>query len=152
MIFWPLTAPMGSIASRVPPTNPAALPPPASAPAPAGLAEALGDGIGEPVTIGLAYALGLAYSVSDSPYLGDDSSGFAYPYLTSFRHMAFTDDWLILTGGELGFRWVNDQGWILGAVGRINTMSSGTATIEELLGFEMTWGKLERIGLTAPNK
>ena len=83
------------------------------------------------------YALGVAYSQSQNPFIGGSPSGFAYPYLTSFRHMAFTDDWLILTGGELGFRWVNDQGWILGAVGRINTMSSGSATIEELLGLDV---------------
>ena len=62
------------------------------------------------------YALGVAYSVSESPYQGVDSSGFAYPYLTSFRHNAFTNDWLILTGGDAGVRWVNDAGWVLGAV------------------------------------
>ena len=67
------------------------------------------------------YALGIAYSASESPYISGESSGFAYPYLTSFRHNAFTDDWLILTGGEAGVRWVNDAGWVLGAVGRINT-------------------------------
>ena len=83
------------------------------------------------------YALGVAYSQSQNPFLGGSPSGFAYPYLTSFRHMAFTDDWLILSGGELGFRWVNDKGWILGAVGRINTMSSGSATLEELLGLDV---------------
>ena len=83
------------------------------------------------------YALGVAYSQSQNPFVGGSPSGFAYPYLSSFRHMAFTDDWLILTGGEFGFRWVNDQGWILGAVGRVNTMSSGSATIEELLGLDV---------------
>ena len=62
------------------------------------------------------YALGVAYSVSESPYLGDDSSGYAYPYLTSFRHSAFTDAWLIVTNGDVGVRWVNDSGWVLGAV------------------------------------
>jgi hypothetical protein len=45
---------MGSMASRGPPTNPAALPPPPLPPAPEGLAELLGEGIGEPLTIGLA--------------------------------------------------------------------------------------------------
>ena len=83
------------------------------------------------------YALGVAYTSSQNPFLGGSTSGFAYPYLTSFRHAAFTDDWLILTGGELGFRWVNDKGWILGAVGRINTMSSGSSTLEELLGLDV---------------
>ena len=83
------------------------------------------------------YALGVAYSARQSPFLSGSTSGFAYPYLTSFRHNAFTDDWLVLTGGELGFRWVSDNGWILGAVGRVNTMSSGSATLEELLGLDV---------------
>ena len=83
------------------------------------------------------YALGVAYSASQNPFVSGSTSGFAYPYLTSFRHNAFTDDWLVLTGGELGFRWVNDNGWVLGAVGRINTMSSGSATLEELLGLDV---------------
>ena len=39
-----MTAPMGSMASRVPPTKPAALPPPPLPPAPAGLADALATG------------------------------------------------------------------------------------------------------------
>jgi hypothetical protein len=82
------------------------------------------------------YALGVAYSVSQSPYVGGSNSGFAYPYLTSFRHNAFTDDWLILTGGEAGFRWVNDTGWVLGAVGRINTQGTGTDVLEELIGLD----------------
>ena len=82
------------------------------------------------------YALGVAYSVSQKPYFGADDSGFAYPYLTSFRHNAFTDDWLILTGGEAGFRWVSQSDWILGAVGRINTQGTGVNAIEDLLGFD----------------
>jgi hypothetical protein len=82
------------------------------------------------------YALGVAYSTSQSPYITGDNSGFAYPYLTSFRHSAFTDDWLILTGGEAGFRWVHDTGWVLGAVGRINTQGTGVEALEEFLGFD----------------
>lgn len=82
------------------------------------------------------YALGVAYSVSQSPYVGAENSSFAYPYLTSFRHNAFTDDWLILTGGEAGFRWVSQSDWILGAVGRLNPQGTGTNAIEDLLGFD----------------
>ena len=82
------------------------------------------------------YALGIAYSVSQKPYFGSENSGFAYPYLTSFRHNAFTDDWLILTGGEAGFRWVSQSDWILGAVGRINTQGTGVNALEDLLGLE----------------
>jgi hypothetical protein len=89
------------------------------------------------------YALGVAYSVSQSPYISGDNSGFAYPYLTSFRHNAFTKDWLILTGGEAGFRWVNEAGWILGAVGRINTQGTGANVLEELIGLDSRQWALE---------
>jgi outer membrane scaffolding protein for murein synthesis (MipA/OmpV family) len=82
------------------------------------------------------YALGVSYSVSQSPYFGADNSAFAYPYLTSFRHNAFTDDWLILTGGEAGFRYVSQSDWTLGAVGRINTQGTGANAIEDLVGLD----------------
>jgi hypothetical protein len=83
------------------------------------------------------YALGLAYSISESPYAGDDSSGFAYPYLTSFRHSAFTDDWLILTGGDVGARWVNDAGWVLGAVIRVRTEGTNATLLDELADIDV---------------
>lgn len=83
------------------------------------------------------YALGLAYSVSESPYRGGSASGFAYPYLTSFRHNAFTDDWLILTGGDVGVRWVNDSGWVLGAVSRIRTEGTDDTLLDELADIDI---------------
>jgi outer membrane scaffolding protein for murein synthesis (MipA/OmpV family) len=82
------------------------------------------------------YALGVSYSVSQRPYVGSENSSFAYPYLTSFRNNAFTDDWLILSNGDAGFRWTNEAGWVLGAVGRINTQGTGTESIQELLGMD----------------
>lgn len=82
------------------------------------------------------YALGVSYSVSQSPYVGASNSAFAYPYLTSFTHNAFTDDWLILSNGEAGFRWTHDSGWILGAVGRVNTQGTAASAADELLGLE----------------
>jgi hypothetical protein len=83
------------------------------------------------------YALGLAYSVSESPYLAGDSSGFAYPYLTSFRHNSFTNDWLILSGGDVGVRWVNETGWVLGAVARIRTEGTDTTLFDELADIDV---------------
>ena len=50
------------------------------------------------------YSLGLAVSVSQIPYEGASSSTYAYPYLTSFSHSAFTDDWLLIRDENLGFR------------------------------------------------
>ena len=83
------------------------------------------------------YALGIAYSSSESSYQGVGSSGFAYPYLTSFRHGAFTDDWLILTDGDVGVRWVNDSGWVLGVVTRIRTEGTDTMLLEELADIDV---------------
>jgi len=81
------------------------------------------------------FALGLAYSQGQTPYLGGDKSSFAYPYLTSFRNPAFTDDWLVFSNGDLGARWTSEGGWVLGAVGRIQTLGTGDLAIEELIGF-----------------
>ena len=79
------------------------------------------------------YALGVAYSASQKPYLDGGNSGFAYPYLTSFRNNAFTDDWLVLDSGDLGARWTSDSGLVLGAVGRIKTHGTGDLdTIDQL--------------------
>ena len=82
------------------------------------------------------YALGLAVTTSQSPYVDDDSSTWGYPYLSSFRNAAFTDDWLLINDGDLGARWVSDNGWVLGAVGRLNTDGFGNTESEELQGLE----------------
>jgi outer membrane protein len=89
------------------------------------------------------YAIGLSYSVSQSPYAGGENSGYAYPYLTSFRHNAFTDDWLILTGGDVGVRWVNDKGWVLGAVTRIRTEGTGSSLLDELADIDVRKWRVE---------
>ena len=82
------------------------------------------------------YALGVAFSVSDSPYAGGENSAFAYPYLTSFRDAAFTDDWFLISEGDLGLRWVNQAGWELGVVGRLQTLGLGNSTSEVLRGLD----------------
>lgn len=89
------------------------------------------------------YAIGVAYSISQSPYVGGENSGFAYPYLTSFRHNAFTDDWLILTGGDAGVRWVNDAGWVLGAVTRVRTEGTGTSLLDEFADIDVRKWRFE---------
>lgn len=83
------------------------------------------------------YALGVAYSAGESPYHGLERSGFAYPYLTAFRHNAFTDDWLVLTGGDVGVRWVNDAGWVLGAVARVRTEGTSSTLLDELADIDV---------------
>jgi outer membrane protein len=89
------------------------------------------------------YALGLGYTIEESPYLGADSNGFAYPYLTSFRHSAFTDDWLILTDGDVGVRWVNDKGWVLGGVVRVRTEGTDTTLLDELADIDIRNWRVE---------
>jgi len=82
------------------------------------------------------YALGISYSVGQNPYVGTPNDSIAYPYLTSFRNNAFTDDWLIVSNGDLGFRWTNEAGWVVGAVSTINAQGSGTSVVDELRGVE----------------
>ena len=87
------------------------------------------------------YALGVSFSVSESPYLAGDNSAYAYPYLTSFRDSAFTDDWFLVSEGNLGFRWISDSGWELGLVGRLQTLGLGNSDAPELRGLDdRNWG------------
>lgn len=78
------------------------------------------------------YSLGMAVSVSQNPYEGASSSTFAYPYLTSFRHSAFTDDWLLIRDENLGFRFITENDWELGLIGRIQTLGLGDGNLPGL--------------------
>jgi outer membrane protein len=78
------------------------------------------------------YSLGMAISVSQNPYEGASSSTFAYPYLTSFRHSAFTDDWLLIRDENLGFRYVTENDWEFGMIGRIQTLGLGDGNLPGL--------------------
>ena len=82
------------------------------------------------------FALGLSYGTSESPYLNTESSNIAFPYLTSLVNPAFTDDWLLISNGNVGFRWVNDNGLVLGAVGRVETLGLGPDRPSELIGLD----------------
>jgi outer membrane scaffolding protein for murein synthesis (MipA/OmpV family) len=86
------------------------------------------------------YSLGLYISGTQNLYAGAKDSGIAYPYLTSFRNSQFTDDWVLIRDGELGFRWVSENGWQAGAIGRIQTRGFGNTETDELLGVaERKW-------------
>ncbi|MGI9202688.1 MAG: MipA/OmpV family protein [Woeseiaceae bacterium] len=80
------------------------------------------------------YALGVGISAEQNPYTGAENSAYAYPYLTSFRHSSMTDDWILIRDGGLGFRWVNDTGWEIGAIGRVQTLGLGNVETDDLLG------------------
>lgn len=80
------------------------------------------------------YAVGFAISGEQSSYIGAEPSTIAFPYLTSFRDSAMTDSWLVIRDGDLGFRWVTDNDWELGVVGRVQTQGSGNSDIPELDG------------------
>ena len=82
------------------------------------------------------YALGLAFSSSQNPYVGTSRSSFVYPYLTSFTHSAFTRNWLLIRGENVGFRVVTDKQWEFGLVGRVQTLGPGSDDIEELVGID----------------
>ena len=78
------------------------------------------------------YSLGVAVSVSQNPYEGASSSTFAYPYLTSFRHSAFTNDWLLIRGENVGLRFITDSDWEFGVIGRIQTLGLGDGNLPGL--------------------
>jgi outer membrane protein len=80
------------------------------------------------------FAFGLAFTTSQRPYVGSDNSTFVYPYLTSFEHPAFTDDWLLLQGENLGLRYITDSQWEFGLVGRFQGLGTGIDNDNELAG------------------
>lgn len=82
------------------------------------------------------YSLGLAVSSSQNPFVGADNSMVAYPYLTSFTHSAFTRDWFLINGENLGFRVVTDKDWEFGVIGRVQTLGFGNADIDNLPGLQ----------------
>jgi len=82
------------------------------------------------------YALGIAYSTSQNPYAGSANSTIVYPYLTSFQHSAFTNDWLLLRDGNVGLRFVSKNEWEFGLIGRLQTLGPGVSDSEQLAGIE----------------
>ena len=80
------------------------------------------------------YAFGVSVSVSQTPYRGGSANITPYPYLTSFQHPAFTRDWLLLSDGDAGVRWVSEDGLVLGAVGRLNSGGFGSNVQANLTG------------------
>lgn len=80
------------------------------------------------------YAFGVAVSTEQNPYIGASNGTIAYPYLTSFRDSAFTDDWILIRDGGLGGRWISESGWELGAVARVQTLGLGNHDSDDLLG------------------
>jgi outer membrane scaffolding protein for murein synthesis (MipA/OmpV family) len=82
------------------------------------------------------YSLGVSVSSSQNPYSGAPNSTIAYPYLTSFRHSAFTDDWLLIRGENVGVRYITESDWEFGVIGRIQTLGLGGAENDELRGLD----------------
>jgi outer membrane scaffolding protein for murein synthesis (MipA/OmpV family) len=78
------------------------------------------------------YSLGVAISTSENPYIGASNSRIAYPYLTSFRHSAFTDDWLLVRGENLGVRYITPNDWEIGIIGRLQTIGLGDSELTGL--------------------
>jgi len=82
------------------------------------------------------YALGVSVAAGQNPYLASGTSKYAYPILTSFRHSSMTNDWLLIQDENLGFRYVTDNDWELGLIGRFQTLGAGVANSDDLLGLE----------------
>ncbi len=88
------------------------------------------------------YAIGVAVTGEQNPYSGSKNGAYAYPYLTSFRDSAFTDDWFLIREGDLGVRWLSKSGWELGAVGRIQTLGLGNTKLMTFLESQIGNGPL----------
>ncbi len=82
------------------------------------------------------YSLGISLSTSQNPYSGAPNSVIGYPYLTSFTHSAFTDDWLLVRGENIGIRYISRSDWEFALIGRVQTLGLGSTDNEELLGLE----------------
>ena len=80
------------------------------------------------------YALGVAVSTRQNAFIGGENSTVVYPYLTSFTHSAFTRDWFLIRDGGYGIRWVSDNEWELGVIGRVRTLGLGNSDADELQG------------------
>lgn len=81
------------------------------------------------------YAFGLAVAAEENPYKGAETSTYVYPYLTSFRDSALTNDWLLVRDSDVGLRWVSEDGdWEIGAVARLQTLGLGNSDAPELEG------------------
>ena len=46
------------------------------------------------------YALGVAMSISENPFVGADRSTIVFPYLTALQNPAFNKDWFLIRDGE----------------------------------------------------
>lgn len=89
------------------------------------------------------YALGVAVTSRQSEYAGADNSLFGFPYLTSFRNPAFTDDWLLINDGDIGVRWITRNQWELGVVTRVQTRGFGDHESAQLEGLDPRQWSLE---------
>lgn len=89
------------------------------------------------------YALGVSFSTSQRPFAGTTNSKIVYPYLTSFEHSAFTDDWFLINGENIGFRYVSENDWVLGLIGRVQTLGFNESASDELKGMDERRWSLE---------
>ncbi len=74
------------------------------------------------------YALGVAVSGSQNPYVGGGNNIYLYPYLTTFQHPALTNGIVTITDGNFGLRHVTQSQWEFGLQGRIQTRGPGAST------------------------
>ena len=80
------------------------------------------------------YALGVAVTTRQNPFVGGANGTILYPYLTSLTHSSMTDDWLLIRDGGYGIRWITDNEWELGVIGRVRTLGLGNSQAEDLVG------------------
>jgi outer membrane protein len=86
------------------------------------------------------YALGVAMSITENPFVGAATSTIVFPYLTALQNPAFNKDWFIIRDGDIGVRYVTDNEWEFGVVTRVRTLGLGSGDNEEVAGLlERQW-------------
>ncbi len=80
------------------------------------------------------YALGLAFTVAQNPYIGASPTTVIYPILATVEHSSFTRSRLLIRGENIGVRFVTDNDWEFGLVGRVQTLGTGAGDNADLQG------------------
>ena len=86
---------------------------------------------------------GLAVSVNASPYAADDDDILVLPLPVRFTDPAFTDGLFVLREGSLGLRWVVEDHWHVGVLGRLQYLGFKSSDSPTFTGMAERSGTVE---------
>ncbi len=72
------------------------------------------------------YAFGIGTAVRSQPYEGVDAVSTLYPFLTSVQDSTLSRDTFVARNGTYGFRIVQDSGFEIGVLSRLETLGFGS--------------------------